>query len=57
MKKALKITKTMIVTKVRIVVPSDRDRQAEGVGEKQMGRYIIADVLFLKLDSEFTGVH
>lgn len=57
MKKALKITKTMIVTKIRIVVPSDRDRQAEGVGEKQMGRYIIADVLFLKLDSEFTGVH
>lgn len=27
------------------------------MGEEQTGRYIIADVLFLRLCTEFTGVH
>lgn len=35
----------MVITKVRIVVTSDREKQAEGIGEEHMGRYIIANVL------------
>lgn len=51
-----KHTKRIIITKVRIVVTSGRETQAEGIREKQMGRYIIANVLFLKLGNEFTGL-
>lgn len=47
----------MIIAKVREVVTSSTERQAERLGEEQMGRYIIADVLFLKLGGEFTGAH
>lgn len=40
----LKKKKKKIITKVRIVVTSDRERQAEGIGQKWVGRYIIANV-------------
>lgn len=34
----------MVITKVRTVVTSDREKQAEGIGEEYMGRYITANV-------------
>lgn len=35
----------MVITKVRIVVTSVIERQAEGIGGEHMGRYVIANVL------------
>ena len=35
----------MVITKVRIVVTSVTERQAEGIGGEHMGRYVIAHVL------------
>ena len=41
----IKNSKGMVITKVRIVVTSDREKQAEGIGEEHMGRYITANIL------------
>lgn len=54
--KLLKTQKRIIITKVRIVVTSGREKQEEVIREEQMGRYIIANVLFLKMGDEFTSV-